>query len=98
MEQPEFSAMLKRMTSESPVTDDATHQPNNTFGLSTINEPSYDLGVMPELAFDFSLPLDSCDVTSFNSTYSESDMRAWSHNMHPTDAFADNDLSLRDRV
>ena len=94
MEQSEFSAMLMQMTGEPPAAENTAHQynsnNNNTFGHSAMNESSYDLGVMPELAFDFSLPFDSCDV-SFDPPYSDSNMRAWCHNVQSTDAFAGND-------
>jgi len=91
MEQPEFSAMLMKMTGEPQA---AEQHKNNNFGFPTTNESSsYDLGVMPELAFDFSLPFDGCDVSSFDPPYSDSNMRAWCHNVESADAFAGNDLT-----
>jgi hypothetical protein len=48
---------------------------------------------VPELAFDFSLPFDGCDVSSFDLPYSDSNMRAWCHNVESADAFAGNDLT-----
>jgi hypothetical protein len=97
MEQPEFSAMLMKMTGEPPAPENTAYQHNTTnnnhFGQSAMNESSYDLGVMPELAFDFSLPFDSCDVSSFGPPYSDSNMRAWCHNVEAADAFAGNDLA-----
>jgi hypothetical protein len=91
MEQPEFSAMLMKMTGEPPAPENTAQQynnNNNNFGHSAMNESSYDLGVMPELAFDFSLPFDS-----FNPPYSDSNMRAWCHSVESADAFAGNGLA-----
>ena len=96
MEQPEFSAMLMKMTGESQAADNVAHQHKNNshgHGHSTINEASFDLGVMPELAFDFSLPFDSCDLSSFDPPYSDANMRAWCQNVGSSEAFAGNDLS-----
>jgi hypothetical protein len=94
MEQPEFSAMLMKMTGESQAADNVAHQhKNNSHGHSTMNESSYDLGVMPELAFDFSLPFDSCDPSYFDPPYSDANMRAWCQNVGSSEAFAGNDLS-----
>lgn len=73
MDQPEFSAMLMKMTGEFPAAENATRQQNN---LSISQTDSFDLGVMPELAFDFSLPFDSSDV-SFDPPFMDPDMRAW---------------------
>ena len=56
MDQLEFSAMLTKMTGEPPAAaDDARH-------LRQPITESYDLEVMPELAFDFSLPFDNGDM------------------------------------
>ena len=94
MEQPEFSAMLMKMTGEYQAADNVAHQhKNNSHGHSTMNEAPYDLGVMPELAFDFSLPFDSCDLSSFDPPYSDANMRAWCQNVGSSEAFAGNDLS-----
>ena len=95
MEQPEFSAMLMKMTGEPPRAETAAHQQqkNNNFGYPAMNESSYDLGVMPELAFDFSLPFDGCDVSSFDPPYSDSNMRAWCNDVESAEAFAGNDLT-----
>ena len=95
MEQPEFSAMLMKMTGESQAADNVAHQhKNNRNGQSTMNESSaYDPGVMPELAFDFSLPFDSCDLSSFGPPYSDANMRAWCQDVGSSEAFAGNDLT-----
>jgi len=99
MEQPEFSAMLTKMTGELPAAEAAARQHNDNFGQSMMNESSFDLGVMPELAFDFSLPFDSCDVSSFDPTaYSGSDMRAWCNGVHPAEPFAHDGLNLHESV
>jgi hypothetical protein len=96
MEQPEFSAMLLKMTGEPPASENAAHQynnNNNNFGHPAMNESTYDLGVMPELAFDFSLPFDSCDVSPFDTSYSDSNMRAWCQNVESADAFAGSNMA-----
>jgi hypothetical protein len=94
MEQAEFSAMLMKMTGEPPATEAIAHQQpkSNNFGYPAMNESCYDLGVMPELAFDFSLPFDGCDVSSF-APYSDSNMRAWCNDVESADAFVGNDLT-----
>ena len=62
MDQLEFSAMLTKMTGEPPAAaDDARH-------LSQPITESYELEVLPELAFDFSLPFDNGDM-SFDTSY-----------------------------
>jgi hypothetical protein len=94
MEQPEFSAMLTKMTGEPPAAENVAY--NTNIGHSTMNDSSYDLGVIPELAFDFSLPFDSCDVSSFDPPYSDSNMRSWCHNVESADDFAGDDLTARD--
>jgi hypothetical protein len=92
MEQPEFSAMLMKMTGKPPAPENTAYQHytsiNNNIGHSAMNESSYDLGVMPELAFDFSLPFDS-----FDPPYSDSNMRTWCHNVESADAFAGDNLA-----
>lgn len=82
MEQPEFSVMLTKMGGERPAVKAAAHLHNIPGPL--MNEP-YDLGVMPELAFDFSLPFDTSDI-SFDPPYAESDMIAWCNNVQSVDA------------
>jgi hypothetical protein len=94
MEQPDFSAMLMKMTGEPPAAEVAAHEQYN-FNLTRTD--SYDLGVMPELAFDFSLPFDS-SCMSFDPPLKESDMHAWCHNVQSADAFTHNDFRLPDRV
>ena len=77
MEQSEFSVMLKKMTGEPSTADSGVHQHKQP---SHMMSEAYDLGVMPELAFDFSLPFDSIGI-SFDPAYPESDMLAWCHNV-----------------
>lgn len=81
MEQPEFSAMLTKMGGEPPAAEAAAHQRN--ISGPPMNE-AYDLGVMPELAFDFSLPFDTSGM-SFDPPYAESDMLAWCNNVQSVD-------------
>lgn len=77
MDQPEFSVMLTKMTGEPPAAELGARQ-HCQLGPS-MTEP-YDLGVMPELAFDFSLPFDSGDI-SFDPAYTEPDMLTWCQNV-----------------
>lgn len=65
--------MLMKMTGESSAAQGAASQDNTPRQPMT---ESYDLGVMPELAFDFSLPFDDSNM-SFDPPYLNSDMRAW---------------------
>jgi hypothetical protein len=94
MEQPDFSAMLTKMTGELPAAEVAAHQQHN-FDLT--RNDSYDLGVMPELAFDFSFLFDSSGM-SFDPPLKESDMNAWCHNFQLADTLTHNDFRLPDRV
>jgi hypothetical protein len=80
MDQPEFSTMLLKMTGDS-LAAEAAH-PNNDF--SQAMPASYDLGIMPELAFDFSLPFDD-DGISFGPPVPDSDLRAWTDSIQPQD-------------
>ena len=63
MEQPEFSAMLLKMTGDPSSAMKGIHQ-----HLGNSMNDSYDMGVMPELAFDFYLPFDTSDV-SFDPSF-----------------------------
>ena len=63
MEQPDFSAMPSKMTGDPSAAEKTVHQ---HLGNST-NE-SCNIGVMPELAFDFTLPFDTSDI-SFDPYY-----------------------------
>ena len=80
MDQPEFSTMLLKMTGESLAAEAA--RPNND--SSQAMQASYDLGIMPELAFDFSLPFDD-DGISFGPPLPELDSRAWTDSIQPQD-------------
>lgn len=73
MDQPEFSAMLMKMTGECPAAENVTRQQNS---LSVSQTDSFGPGVMPELALDFSLPFDDSDM-SFDPPFLDPDMRAW---------------------
>lgn len=72
--------MLLKMTGESLPAEVA--RPNND--LSQAMSASYELGIMPELAFDFSLPFDD-DGISFGPPLPESDLRAWTNSIQPQD-------------
>ena len=63
MEQPDFSAMLSKMTGDSSAVAKGMHQhPGNSTNYL------YNIGVMPELAFDFSFPFYTSDL-SFDPSY-----------------------------
>jgi hypothetical protein len=63
MEQPEFSAMLLKMTGDSSAAVKGINQ-----HLGNSMNDSYNIEVMPELAFDFTLPFDTSDI-SFDPSY-----------------------------
>jgi hypothetical protein len=63
MEQPDFSAMLLKMTGDPSAAVKGIHQ-----HLGNSMNDSYDIEVMPELAFDFTLPFDTSDI-SFDPSY-----------------------------
>ena len=87
MEQPEFSAMLMKMTGDPQASFGGAHEHNNV--TQALSGPSNDIEVMPELAFDFSLPFDDGDI-SFDPSYSETDMRAWCHNAQSAGSITQN--------
>lgn len=77
--------MLMKITGEPVAVHHNALQPRNSIQQST-HEMS-DLEMMPELAFDFSFPFNSDDI-SFDPPYMDAGVRPWSNGVPPADILA----------